>query len=88
LPSKPPAEKEKRAKKKIDAAPEAEEAKQSSPAEFQAMDVETRDAKLVDRQVRPDPSGVQTDAQPLAMDDEHIEWPDSPTAATATVDDD
>ncbi|KAG2756173.1 hypothetical protein P692DRAFT_20826324 [Suillus brevipes Sb2] len=86
LPSKPLAEKEKRTKKKIDAAPEAEESKQSSPAESQAMDVETQDATLVDSQVRPDPSGVQTDAQPLAMDDEHIEWPDSPTAAT--VDDD
>lgn len=82
LPSKPLAEKEKRTKKKIDAAPEAEESKQSSPAE--SMDVETQDATLVD--VRPDPSDVQMDTQPLDMDDEPIEWPDSPTAAT--VDDD
>jgi hypothetical protein len=86
LPSKPLAEKEKRTKKKIDAAPEAEESKQSSPAESQAMDVETQDATLVDSQIRPDPSDVQMDTQPLDMDDEPIEWPDSPAAAT--VDDD
>jgi chromosome transmission fidelity protein 4 len=83
LPSKPPAEKEKRAKKKIDAAPEAEEAKQSPPAESQAMDVETQDATLVDSS---DPLDVQMGTQPLDMDDEPIEWPDSPPAAT--VDDD
>jgi chromosome transmission fidelity protein 4 len=87
LPSKPPAEKEKRAKKKIDAAPEAEEAKQSPPAESQAMDVETQDATLVNNQVHPDPSDVQMGTQPLDMDDEPIEWPDSPPAAAVNDDD-
>ncbi|KAG1752912.1 hypothetical protein EDB19DRAFT_1670517 [Suillus lakei] len=87
LPSKPPAEKDKRAKKKADVAPEAEEAKQSPPADSQAMDVETEDATLVDCQAHPDPSDVQMDTQPLDVDDEPIEWPDSPPAAAVNDDD-
>lgn len=47
------------------------------------MDVETQDATLVDSS---DPLDVQMGTQPLDMDDEPIEWPDSPPAAT--VDDD
>lgn len=87
MPSKPPAEKEKRAKKKMEATPEAEEAKRSPPASSQAMDVETQDATLVDSQAHPDPSDVQMDTQPLDMDDEPIEWPDSPPAAAVDDDD-
>ncbi|OAX36563.1 hypothetical protein K503DRAFT_694930, partial [Rhizopogon vinicolor AM-OR11-026] len=93
LPSKPPAEKEKRGpKKKFDDAPEPKEDTQNSPVDSQAVDVEMQDlgqqgdATLVNDHSQSDPSNVLTDTQPLDADDEPIDWPDSPQAAT--VDDD
>lgn len=94
MPSKPPAEKEKRggSKKKVDGAPEPKEDTQSSLAETQTIDVEMQDpveqedASLENDQYQSDPSNALTETQPLDADDEPIDWPDSPQAAT--VDDD
>ncbi|KAG1751494.1 WD40 repeat-like protein [Suillus paluster] len=52
--------------------------RQSPPADSEAMDV--------DSQAHPDPSDVQMDTQPLE-DEEPIDWPDSPPAATVNDDD-
>jgi len=96
LPSKPPAEKEKRGvpKKKVDDTSGVQDDKQNPAADSQAMDVETQDpgdegdATLVDSQAQSHPSNTQTDTQPLEeADDEPIDWPDSPPTATVNDDD-
>jgi hypothetical protein len=45
-----------------------------------------QDATPVNGQSESDPSNALTDTQPLDVDDEPIDWPDSPQAIT--VDDD